>query len=92
MQAQYTQSLKACCLSLMKALSRKCLLAVVVSLCLVPASFAGKPNHDQRCDPRRRDCQQVPEGGSAIVYVLGTAVTCLGAMLIRSRSAKLSKS
>lgn len=76
----------------MKSLKRKCLLAAVVLLCLAPASFAGQPNRDRRCDPRRRNCQQVPEGGSAAVYLLGVGITCLGAMFVRSRSANPSQS
>jgi hypothetical protein len=70
----------------MKNLNRKCLLAAVIPLSVVPASFAVKPR-DKGCDDRRgRKCQQVPEGGSAAIYLLGAGMTCLGAMVIRSRS------
>jgi hypothetical protein len=72
----------------MKSLSWKCLLAVVVLLCMAPASFANKPYKDKdKCRPGV-NCRQVPEGGSAAIYLLGAGITCLGAMLIRSRETK----
>jgi len=75
----------------MKSLNKKCLLAAVILFSLVPASFA-RPK-DRGCDDRRiRNCQQVPEGGSAIVYLIGAGITCLGAIVIRSRSARPSES
>ncbi len=70
----------------MKSLSRKCLLAVVVLLCMAPASFANKPDKD-KCRPGV-NCQQVPESGSAAIYLLGAGITCLGAMLIRYRETR----
>jgi hypothetical protein len=70
----------------MKDLNRKCLLAALVLLCMAPASFAHKPYKDKdKCRPGV-NCQQVPEGGSAAIYLLGAGITCLGAMVIRSRS------
>lgn len=73
----------------MKNLTRHLILASLLLLCAAP-SFAGV--RDRRCDPRRdRRCQQVPEGGSAAVYLLGAGMTCLGAMVIRSRSLKVSQ-
>ena len=60
----------------MKNVHRKWWLAVVLVLCLVPAASA-KNKH-----------AQLPEGGSAIVYLLGTGMTCLGAMVVRSRFAR----
>jgi hypothetical protein len=63
----------------MKNVHRKWWLGVVVILCLVPAATAvqnDKPNH-----------HQLPEGGSALVYLLGAGITCLGAMVVRSRFA-----
>ena len=63
----------------MKVLSRNLMLAAVLVLCVAPSSFAGS----NRPRPRR-----VPEGGSAAVYLLGVGLTCLGAMVIRSRSLK----
>jgi len=75
----------------MKSLRRSFLLVVAILICLAPVSFAGRPRHDERCRPGRR-CQQVPEGGSGVVYLLGAGLTCLGAMVIRSRAAKPSQS
>jgi hypothetical protein len=60
---------------LTKNLHRKWWLAAVAVLCLTPAASA-KPR------------TAVPEGGSAAVYLLGTAITCLGAMVVRSRFAR----
>jgi hypothetical protein len=73
----------------MKSMNQKRWLALAF-LCLAPISaFAGqekpKPrNHHER--PANERTVQVPEGGSALVYLLGAGVTCMGAMLIRSRS------
>ncbi len=75
----------------MKDLSRKFLLAAIVLLCLTPASFAAKPNRD-RCQDGRRNCRPVPEGGAAAIYLLGAGLTCLGAMLVRSRAGNPSHS
>ncbi len=72
----------------MKRMGRKWWLAAVTLLCLVPTTFAlqdaAKP---RRCNPRSKDvkCRQVPDGGSTLVYALGAGITCLGAMVIRSR-------
>jgi hypothetical protein len=68
--------------------NRKFVLAALFLMLLAPASFAGPRDKKDKCDPRRdRHCQQqVPEGGSALVYLLGAGITCLGAMVIRSRS------
>lgn len=73
----------------MKSLNRTCLLAAVILLTLVPISFAKLKPGDGRCDDRRR-CRQVPEGGSAVVYLLGAGLTCLGAMVVRSRAVRPS--
>jgi hypothetical protein len=59
----------------MKNVRRKWLLAVVAVLCLAPAASA-------KHKPRKT---AVPEGGSAAVYLLGAGITCLGAMVVRSR-------
>ena len=76
----------------MKSLSRKCLLAVVALLCMAPASFANKPHKDKdKCRPGV-NCQQVPEGGSAAIYLLGAGITCLVAMVVRSRTGRPSES
>lgn len=61
----------------MKNVHRKWWLAVVAVLCLAPAAFA---KHKPRT--------AVPDGGSAAVYLLGAGITCLGAMVVRSRSAR----
>jgi hypothetical protein len=67
-------------------------LAVVVISCLASSAFAEKARGgDRGCDPRRdKHCQQqqVPEGGSTAIYLLGAGLTCFGAMFLRSRSAK----
>jgi len=79
----------------MKSLNRKLTLAALLLLCFVPASFARNPgrNRDHGCDPRRdRHCEQVPEGGSAAIYLLVAGITCLGAMAIRSRSLTATQS
>ena len=67
-------------------------LAVIVMCCLAPSAFAGR---DHGCDPhsRGRDrCQQVPEGGSAAIFLLGGGLTAVGAMFIKSRMAKPTQS
>jgi hypothetical protein len=75
----------------MKSLMRKWFLAALILLCLAPFTFAIKPNRDKGCGQgRERKCQQVPEGGSALVYVLGTGIACLGAVISRSRVATLN--
>jgi hypothetical protein len=57
---------------------------------MAPASFANKPYKDKDKDKCRPgvNCQKVPEGGSAAIYLLGAGITCLGAMLIRYRETK----
>ena len=77
----------------MRSLDRKWWLTALVLLCLAPSTFAVKPNRDKdkRCEQGRpKKCQQVPEGGSAMVYVLGAGIACLGAVISRSRTAKLN--
>jgi hypothetical protein len=67
-------------------------LAAVVICCLAPAAFADR-DHGHGCDPRHdRHCQQVPEGGSAAIYLFGAGVTCFGAMFLRSRLVKPAQS
>jgi hypothetical protein len=36
--------------------------------------------------------QQVPEGGSAAIYLIGAGLTCFGAMFLRSRAANPAQS
>jgi hypothetical protein len=62
----------------MKNVHRKWWLTIVAALCLASAASAAEKNN-----PR-----QMPEGGSAAVYLLGAGITCLGAMVVRSRFAK----
>lgn len=81
----------------MKNTNRKWWLALVAFLSLASATFAGQVEDQGRkkCDPKHpKDCrqEQVPEGGSSLAYLLGAGVTCLGAMLVRSRVAKLKAS
>jgi hypothetical protein len=71
----------------------KWLLAAVVICCLAPAASAererGGRDRYRGCDPRRdKHCQQVPEGGSTAIYLLGAGLTCVGAMFVRSRIVK----
>lgn len=52
-------------------------------------SLAEHPEHDKGCNPHERRCQQqVPDGGSGVGYLLAVGATCLGAMVVRSRSSK----
>ena len=70
-------------------------LGVVAVCCVAPAAFASFGHQDHRgCDARhsRDKCQQVPEGGSTAVYLLGAGLTCVGAMFLRSKAAKPSQS
>ena len=73
-------------------------LTAVVLCCLAPATFA-----DQRCDRHDWDwnwhkdkhcakTSSVPEGGSTAIYLLGAGLTCFGAMFLRSKLAKPTKS
>jgi hypothetical protein len=76
----------------MKGMNRKWCLALVL-LCL--AATTACPTQDEatlKNNQRSKENLKVPEGGSSLVYVLGAGVTCLGAMLVRSRSAKPKKS
>lgn len=64
--------------------SRKWWLPVMAVLLLMPVAFAKpKPKPEK---------QHVPEGGSALVYVLGAGMTCLGAMAARARFARPKQS
>ena len=77
----------------MKSKNRKWWLAGVALLCL---ASTGCPVEDTQKstshDKRPVKHATVPEGGSSLVYVLGAGVTCLGAMLVRSRAAKPKES
>jgi len=79
----------------MNNMNRKWWLALAL-LCLAPiTTFAGQERSKGRDNHKQAENYRsttVPEGGSSLVYVLGVGVTCLGAMLIRSRSAKPKES
>lgn len=66
----------------MRRINRKWWLTSVALLLLLPAASATafKPKQKRNLD--------VPEGGSALVYVLVAGMTCLGAIAVRSRSAR----
>jgi hypothetical protein len=73
----------------MQNMSRKCWLALVFVLCLSPALFGVQDRPSlRRISPIRPKTQplSMPEGGSALLYLLGGGVTCLGAMFVRSRT------
>lgn len=74
----------------MTNLKLKWWLAAALLFCLVPSSFARKPEHKPdppKCRPGM-NCREVPEGGSAAIYLLGVGATCLGALLVRARSSR----
>lgn len=63
-------------------------LVLLTLLIIAPGTYASKTRNSRGCDGRitsTTKCQQAPEGGSAAVYALGMAITCLSAMFIRSR-------
>jgi len=70
----------------MRIINQKWWLTLIALLFLLPAAFAKPENSHQR--HRQAMDVTVPEGGSALVYVLGAGITCLGAMVVRSRSAR----
>jgi hypothetical protein len=61
-------------------------------------AFSGPNQSDAHNDPSRgcnpysrdRKCAhvQVPEGGTAAIYLLGAGLTCFGAMFLRSKALK----
>jgi len=78
---------------LMTIINRKWWLTAMALLLLAPVASAAvlRPKPKPLPPPPLRRCN-VPEGGSALVYVLGAGVTCLGAMVVRSRSARPEQS
>jgi hypothetical protein len=70
----------------MRNTNRKWWLAVMAVLLLMPVASA-EPK-----DKKHHHRHSVPEGGSALVYVLGAGMTCLGAMAVRARSARPKQS
>ena len=77
----------------MTIINRKWWLTAMALLLLAPVASATvlRPKPTPLPPPPLRRCN-VPEGGSALVYVLGAGVTCLGAMVVRSRSARPEQS
>jgi hypothetical protein len=46
----------------------------------------GEDKHHKWCESDRgKKCAAVPEGGSALMYLLLASLTCFGAMVLRSR-------
>lgn len=66
----------------MKKLNRTWLLAVV-ALCSASSAFAS-----DTLARRNFMLVQVPEGGTAVAYLVGAGVVCFGAMFLRSKIAK----
>jgi hypothetical protein len=72
----------------------KWLLAMGAILLLTPVfataqQEAYRSKKDKGCSSfDKKKCQAVPEGGSAASYLLATSLTCMGAMLLRSRASK----
>ncbi len=78
----------------MKNTNRKWWLGLLAFLCLASTTFGAQDEARKKCDDKHpRNCTtRASEGGSSLVYVLGAGVTCLGAMLVRSRLAKRKSS
>jgi hypothetical protein len=59
---------------------------VVALISIAPIALADRDRGG--CDPRHPDkrCQQVPEGGSTAIYLIGAGLISLGAMVVRARS------
>ncbi|HEX9111248.1 MAG TPA: hypothetical protein VF845_07190 [Terriglobales bacterium] len=66
----------------MRNINRKWWLTVLALLLLMPVASATP------WKSKTKKHHSVPEGGSALVYLLGAGMTSLGAMVVRSRSAK----
>lgn len=74
---------------------RKWWLAAVVICCLTPVAFASTAHvvENGGCGAASsKNCQQVPEGGSAAIYLLAAGLTCFGAIFLRSRAARSQQS
>jgi hypothetical protein len=65
----------------MRIINRKWWLTALTLLLVLTSATASNAK------PKKKQWN-VPEGGSALVYVLGAGITCLGAMVVRSRSAR----
>ena len=73
----------------MRSMNRKWWLSLAF-LCLAATTACPTEDAAKLTNNRQQPRQNltVPEGGSSLVYLLAAGVTCLGAMLVRSRSAK----
>ncbi len=54
-------------------------------VCFMPAALMASGG---KCGSAVSNCQQVPEGGSTAIYLIGAGATCLVAMFVRSRLSK----
>jgi len=68
----------------MKNKSKKWLLTLAAIACLAPAGVAATEHKPLSV--------KTPEGGTAAIYLLGTGLTCFGAMFLRSKLAKPTQS
>jgi hypothetical protein len=69
----------------MKNRSENWLLACLAICCLAPSSALASNQVI-----RQNFSFRVPEGGSALIYLVGAGLTCVGAMFLRSKLAKRS--
>jgi hypothetical protein len=73
-------------------------LSALIVCCLTPAAFAdwsrdiGCGAHPREGCQHHLQFQQVPEGGSTAIYLLGAGLTCFAAVFLRSRVAKPTQS
>lgn len=69
---------------------KRWLLIGALALLMPSLAVAHPDRHKGGCDNRdsrnSRGCQQVPDGGTTAGYLLAVGATCLGAMVLRSRS------
>jgi len=77
----------------MKRTNLKRWLAVAL-FCLVPITALAGSERSKPRDHHQRPANtlRVPEGGSSLEYMLGVGLACVGAILVRSRTANLKQS
>ena len=63
--------------------SKNLIVACAAVCCLAPSSALASDNL-----MRQNISFHVPEGGSALIYLIGAALTCAGAMFLRSKLGK----